>query len=134
MSDSFDSFEAELSTFVPCPVSPELRRQVAEHLAWAPSSRRRVWLISLGSGLAAACLLAAFLLWKGSRPVEPVLVVDPTPPAKAAENVQGTLLTYHRALSQSPEELDAKFSTFAWPIDGPRPMRVSTTIPTDLLD
>lgn len=134
MSDSFDSLEAELSTFVPCPVSPELRRQVAEHLAWSPASRRRVWLISLGSGLAAACILAAFLWWKGDKPVEPAQIANPTPPAKASEDLHGTLLTYHRALSQSPEELDAKFSTFAWPIDGARPMRVSTAIPTDLLD
>jgi hypothetical protein len=109
MNEAPDPLEAELSALRPQEVSPQLRQRVAESLAdLQPAKLRRVWWLALVGGLAAACL-AGILLWRESRRVEPEpMVVQPPPaPPPHVEDAEPTLLAYERALSRSPEELDA---------------------------
>jgi hypothetical protein len=109
MSETRDPLEAELAAVRPHQVSPELRQRIGESLAESsPTRKRRGWWFALAGGLAAACLTAV-LFWRGNGPdVAPKPVVLP-PPARHAEVEDGqpTLLAYQRALSRSPEALDA---------------------------
>jgi hypothetical protein len=104
-----DPLETELSALRPREVSPELRQRVAERLADAPPSMaRRLWVIVLASGLAAACLIW-ILLWRGRSRVEPEPFVKELPPPLPVEVEEPapTLLAYQRALARSPQDLDA---------------------------
>jgi hypothetical protein len=111
MTEPDDPLEAELAALRPHAVSPGLRRRIAERLARSPSFRWR-WLggIGLAGGLAAACLAAAILLRHENGPGLPQgpgrAAIGPPPQGPSDESLP-TVQVYQRALSQSPEELDA---------------------------
>jgi hypothetical protein len=109
MTEPYDSLETELSSLRPQEVSRGLRARIAERLAEAPPATRRRWLwLALACGLAAACLAAVLLWGRGGRPPEREQPVVPRPaPPAPVEKPEPSLLDYQRALSRSPEELDA---------------------------
>ena len=110
MSETPDPLESDLSALEPYPVSHALRRRVAERLADFPHERRqRLWRSALAGGLAAACLAAVILRWGVNRGIElqPIVVKPRSSPVVEIEDSEPTLLAYERALTRSPEELDA---------------------------
>jgi hypothetical protein len=114
MNEANEQLEAELAALRPHDPTPQLRRRIAEHRArsQSPSSRWR-WGLAVASGLAAACAVAVLLRWGAIRNVEPAPNVVLTKsqrklaPLVAVDDAGFTFLMYRRALSRSPEELDA---------------------------
>lgn len=108
MSEAPDPLDAELAALRPCGVSPDLRRRIADQLAGPPVRRRWVWAIALAGALTAAGGLVLVAPWQ-PVPIPPVPpVVAPAPPAAVeSEDVTPTLMAYQRALTRSPEDLDA---------------------------
>ena len=110
MNEPRDPLELELAALRPHEISPELQSRIARRLANespAISPWRR---IALAGGLAAAGVAAVLLWWTSGRSVEPdKIAIQPQPPAQPLNSAdQGpTVLAYRRALSQSPEALDA---------------------------
>jgi hypothetical protein len=139
-----DPLETEMSSLMPCELSAQSRLRIAERLSsldpafgdgGKSSNRRRlVRQMAFAGGLAAACLLAIILWWLGGQPGDPRPVVGENPKPIEVEPGPRTLLAYHHALSLSPDDLDAEFSTFAWPLPETTPKRIATAIPRDLLD
>ena len=127
MNETPDPLEAELLAFHPPEVSPELRRRIAERLASSTAKRhRRLWVIALAGGLAAACLGALFLAWGGGRIArqQPVAIGPlPAPPGRN-EDALPSLLAYRQALARSPEDLDALLDRHAARASGPDPQLV----------
>jgi hypothetical protein len=144
MNDLPDPLEAELSSLIPCELSAQSRFRIAKRLnSPAPAfggggksiNRRRLFRqLAFAGGLAAACLLAIFLWWQGRQPDDPGPEALVNPKSIPMEAEPRTLLAYHHALSSSAENLDAEFSTFAWPLPETTPNRIATAIPRDLLD
>jgi len=125
MNEADDPLEAELAALRPHEVSPGLQRRVAERLAQAPPSRARwLWGSALAGGLAAACLVAAILLGRGTGPVVPTrrtTVEVPPAPRGASDDSLPTLQVYQRALAWSPEALDALLDKHAVRASSPEP-------------
>ncbi len=113
MNEAPDPLEAELMALRPVEISPELRRRVserlAERLAVSPPPRHVRWRIAVASGLAAACLVAALIWWKGAGTSqrEPIGVRPKSAPSVDVTDAEPTLLAYQRALARSPAQLDA---------------------------
>jgi hypothetical protein len=123
MNEPDDPFEAELSALRPHEVSPALRRRVASGLSGPPPRRDpRRWLPVLAGGLAAACLASVLFSWGGGE-VGPGPITDPPRPTPAVDADDSTpmLLAYQRALTSSPEDLDALLDKHARVSPGPRP-------------
>jgi hypothetical protein len=129
MSEAPDPLEAELLALRPHEVSPRLRRRVAGRLAdtdrgvKSPVRGRRLLRLALAGGLAAAVLVATLLWWRIGRRVEPEPIVvrpAPTQPVQVQE-AQPTLLVYQRALTRSPEDLDALLDKQAAAAQQPSP-------------
>jgi hypothetical protein len=110
MIETRDPLEDELSALRPHAISAALRRRVAERLIDSPPEehRRPRW-PALAGGLAAACLAAVIFWWRGDRSLEPKPIVVPSQISVSVDvdDSEPTLLVYHRALSRSPEVLDA---------------------------
>jgi len=122
MSDAPDPLEGELAALRPPPVSPELRRKIADRLARS----RRAWRLAAVAGLIAVGLTAALAWRAGGRrdKAVPVPVVPAPAPAAVPESSEPTLIVYRRALARSPEELDAMLDEHATlaPNSNPEPV------------
>jgi hypothetical protein len=130
MSEASDRLEAELSALTPQPVSPELRRRIAELLGEpAPARHRRQGRVLFLASLAASCLLALSVWRRADWGVEtgPVEVVSQPAPSAEALHAGPTLLVYQRALARSAEDLDTMLDEDAVVPHGlvPAPTRVS---------
>ena len=133
MSDAPDPLEAELAALRPRPVSPGLRRRVADRL---DARRRWAWGLAVAGVLAAAGAVVLVAPWK-KHPAPPVppAVAPPVPPAPAEpDSPAPTVLTFHRALARSPEELDALLDRqpATRPAPGPMPAAAWTRSPAAL--
>lgn len=109
--DADDPLEAELAALRPHDPSPALRQRVAERLADSPSFSRSRWLwgTAFAGVLAAACLVA-ILVVRRTIPGDvspPVIVQVPAAAAGSGDDSLPTLQVYQRALSHSPEAVDA---------------------------
>jgi hypothetical protein len=119
MNDEHELFEKDLAALRPRDVSPGLRRRIARSLAEAPQRevRRPHW-FALSAALAAACVVAAVFWRVGHRddkPEQNLATTRPVPHLEVSSSIP-TLLVYERALARSPEELEAKMSSFRWPL------------------
>jgi hypothetical protein len=134
MNDPFDRLEAELSTLKPHDASPELKQRIANELETdvlvsAKSRERRIWWSgAMAGGLVAACLAIGLLL--RPAPVGKPETESPLPPlqvpvAAAFDDALPTVWTYRRALTRSPQELDALLDRHA-ALAAPRGARTST--------
>jgi hypothetical protein len=116
--DDLDAFEAELASFEPRAMSPELRRRIGDDLVAHRAQRLRM--VPVLAGLAAAaCIVIGFALWHGGRStvaVNPPVLPSPPPersvPPSSGATTPPTLIEYQRAIARSPEALDA---LLAWP-------------------
>ena len=120
MNEPIEDLEAELAALRPHDATPGLRRRIAGHqVRFRSRSSRWRWGLSLASGMAAACVVVVVLRWEGGRDVGPAPIVaftkpQPQPaPVVAVEDAVPTLLVYRRALSRSPEDLDALLARHA---------------------
>jgi hypothetical protein len=136
MNDLPDPLETELSSLMPCELSAKSQHRIAERLTLPGSSNRSrlIKQMAFVGSLAAACLIAAILWRQGHKPSEPRPEIVDSPKPIKVETGQRTLLAYHHSLSSFSENLDAEFSTFAWPLPETAPKRIASAIPADLLD
>jgi hypothetical protein len=144
MNSMPDPLETELASLMPCELSANSRQRITGRLSSPEpafgargklSIRGRLFKqMAFACGLAAACLLAVILWQQGRQPIDDHPVVLDDRMSIEVEPAPRTLLAYHHALSSSPDELDAEFSTFSWPIPEATPKRIASAIPADLLD
>jgi hypothetical protein len=131
MSDAPDPLEAELSALRPRAVSPELRRRVASRLG---ARRRWAWGLTLVGVLTGAGVVV--LVAPGPKklaPPPPPAVAPASPAPSEVESPAPTVLTFHRALARSPEELDALLDRQPANSDpGPMPAATWTRSPAAL--
>jgi hypothetical protein len=147
---SLESLESSLRAWPQPPVPADLEaRLLASIPAEMPLARRRwgIW-VGVACASAAACLLAV-LTWSGRDGRNPVSQVPanssvrqvtvPSLPAHVATH-EVTPRAPNQSASNAPWlELrgilaGAKTTTFNWPLQETSPMRMSTSIPADLLD
>jgi hypothetical protein len=112
VNEELDPLEAELRKLRPCEPSPDMPRHIGDRLAAAPAPpvrRMSPWSLALAAGFAAACLVAALLVWRSGKHDDQPQVEHHGPPPPVAERPEPlpTLGAYRRALDESPEALDA---------------------------
>jgi hypothetical protein len=107
MNEPYDPIEAELEALRPRGVSAELGRRIAERLSVTHMERQRwPWGPALAGALAAACLAAVLLGWRGRDSEPSKNGGQPYAPIAVNGNAKPTVLVYHRALAQSSGALD----------------------------
>ena len=115
--NSHDPLERELMALQPAPAANDLRQRIAQSLSERPSPRRPVtWSVATLAAVAATIVIALVALRPNAR--HHVAVDQPSVPKQSnATSVLDpnlpTRLTYSRALSQSPEQLDRLLSEHA---------------------
>jgi hypothetical protein len=131
-----EALEARLRALPQPPVPADLEARLLATIPLElplPPRRWAVW-VGAAAAVAAACLLTV-LAWLGRDGKNPVLSpatiasayrVTPRPPDDSA--TIAPWLEARRALDE------AKVPTFTWPLEEKSPMRVSISIPSDLLD
>ena len=136
MNDRIDRLEAELAGLRPHDASPQLRERIADHLARTGSPVSFwPWGLVLAGGLAAAVFALIVFSWSARTPGEARLPIVEAKPEQQAEVEASspTLLTYQRALAQSPEALDIRLDKDAvLPVGaGPRFAQISAFTRSD---
>lgn len=109
MDDPRDPFEAELASFQPAPLSPQVRRRIAKRLNPRPLRIALAW----SSLAAAACAVVVVGIW-ASRPTTKHVKAPDIPTTNeftARFACPPTVMDYRRAFDESPEALDALLST-----------------------
>jgi hypothetical protein len=111
MSDR-DPLEAELESLRPADLPPALVNRIGADLSHGERMHRPRTGRLGAAAAAAACVALAAVVWRAARPagvdVRPIVRASPvTPGSGAADSEQPALATYHRALADTPEALDA---------------------------
>jgi hypothetical protein len=104
-----DPLEVELSELVPRQASRDFRRRVLEELRASPPSPRQSPMLPVACGLAAACLMAILLWWRGDVRGKPgQLVTQPAAvPQVEVNESRPTVLAYRHVLAGPAHQLDA---------------------------
>jgi hypothetical protein len=127
MSDTPDPLETELAALRPRPVSPDLRRRVADRLSAPVTHRRWAWGLALAGVLTAAGLIALFAPGPKPPPLPVPPAVVPALPAPAeSTDPSPSVLVYHQALARSPDDLDALLDRQAATAPNPNVLAVGT--------
>lgn len=126
----FDSLEAELASFSPRPVSPQLSACVADRLT-ADARRRTIFDRAVVGGLglaAAASVVLGVTLWRhGTDAVRPgggVVIAPPPVPTTNVASLSPPGLAYERSAAHAPEKVDALLDRQAARM--PRPNRTAS--------